>query len=173
MTTLQHQGTGAPGVNLETQVIAGLIAAPAHIATSTLAVLEADDFEHWINQEIFSTLSKVSFPDHQEPGSVLIQVSQTHLEAGKYADRDNGLRAAVENLAGIQGHPEQLAYFVTALIEQRFRRDSEAFGHRVIDHAQASPLQELNQTLATIQDLRESFQRIPQPPRLEAVGGAA
>ena len=79
----------------------------------------------------------------------------------------------MENLAGIQGHPEQLAYFVTALIEQRFRRDSEAFGHRVIDHAQASPLQELNQTLATIQDLRESFQRIPQPPRLEAVGGAA
>mgnify|MGYP002714926787 FL=1 len=173
MTRLQHQGAGAPGIDLETQVLAGIIASPARVAIPTLEILETSDFEHWVNQEIFSTLSTVNFADHPEPGSVLVQVSQALLRAGKFVDRDNGLRSTVESLAGVEGHPEQLTYFVTALLEQRFRRDSEMLAHRIISHAQNSPLGDLNRALASVKDLRCLFQRIPQPAHLKPVGGAA
>lgn len=157
--------------SLSEQVIAALIAAPAHIAEAYIPRLEAEDFADWRFRLIFTSLTQCEFATHQEPGSLIIQINRHLLDAGHYKDTDDGLRATVQGLAGITGHPEMIHLFVEDLLEQRFRRAVAAFSLSAAKHAQLSPLQDVDASLRQVDELRRLRLRI-QPataPTLQAV----
>lgn len=143
---------------LARQVLAAMIAAPERIAHA--APLQADDFPNWIHQTIFTTLQEITYANHSEPGSVIIQLNRYLLAAGHYQDSDNGLRAEVQALAGIQGHPELLPTFTLELIEQRFRQDIADYAARITQHATNSPLTDVYTALAGIDALRTTQKRL-------------
>ena len=143
------------------QVLAGLIHAPVDLARATVARLEPEDFGTWIHRTIFSKgLLKCTLAEHPEPGSVIIQINRHLLAGGHYTDTDNGLRRAVEDLAGMVGHPEQLHLFVNDLIEQRYRRAVGDFALAAAEHATNSPIADVDAALARIEELRRLRQRI-------------
>ena len=134
---------------LSTEVLAGIISAPESIAKETLAQLEPDDFPHWIDAAIFEALAQVNFADRQVPGSIIVQVNRHLLNAGRFRDSDDGLRAGVVALAENRGHPEMLPSLTATLIEQRFRRAAQLFALSVADHAANSPVHDLFDALNT------------------------
>lgn len=145
---------------LTENLIAALIAAPKKTAHTTIQRLEPEDFDHWIHRTIFEALTQCSHADHSEPGSLIIQINRVLLASGHYQDQDNGLRAAVADLAGMQGHPEQLPMFTNELIEQRFRRAVTDHGHSLIGHAADSPLEDVDAVLRKVPELRRLRTRI-------------
>lgn len=137
------------------QVIAALIAAPAETTATAVDRLEPDDFNTWIHRTIYTEgLLKCALADHPEPGSIIIQINRHLLAAGLYRDTDNGLRAAVTDLAGITGHPEQLPTLVDELLEQRYRREVGDFALAAAQHAQDSPLADMDHSLTGIHEIR-------------------
>lgn len=143
------------------QVLAGIIAAPEAHAARARASLQSDDFEDWRDREVFDALAHVVFPaDHPEPHSIILQVNKKLMDAGKYTDQDNGLRAFVIDLMQIEGHPEQLPVFTAQLIEHRYRRQIKEYGTSVIGHADTSPLEDTDAALAQINALREQRRRL-------------
>lgn len=160
---------------LADQVLAALINAPAPVAERSAKRIETADFETWTHQRIFDALLQCALANHQEPGSVIIQINKSLLEAGHLKDQDNGLRKAMEDLVGIIGHPEQLTGFVDELIEQRFRRAVCDYADALADHADRSPLADVDAALRRITELRRLRARINEHAPLQAVaeGGAA
>lgn len=144
---------------LAEQVLAALINAPAKVAERSAQRIETADFENWTHQRIFEALLQCALADHQEPGSVIIQINAHLLEQGHYTDQDNGLRQAVADLAGVVGHPEQITGFVDELLEQRFRRAVADYALAIADHASRSPLTDVDTALAGIEELRRLRQR--------------
>lgn len=137
------------------QVLAALIAAPADTTATTVARLEPDDFDNYIHRTIYTEgLLQCALADHPEPGSIIVQINRHLLAAGLYRDTDNGLRAAVADLAGITGHPEQLPVLVAELLEQRYRRAVGDFALAVAEHAQGSPLADVDNSLTGIHEIR-------------------
>lgn len=154
---------------LEQQVLAGVIAAPARHAQTALNRLENADFTDWRNRHIFEALGHCEFAGHQEPGSILIQVNAWLLDHGHYADRDDGLRATVTALAEVRGHPEQLDLLVRELLDARFRRAVTEYAAALAEHAEHSPLHDITEHLNTsIKELRELWARL-HPTTLTAV----
>lgn len=151
---------------LARQVLAAMIAAPEQLAHA--APLQADDFPNWIHQTIFTTLQEITYANHSEPGSVIIQLNRYLLAAGHYQDSDNGLRAEVQALAGIQGHPELLPTFTLELIEQRFRQDVADYAARITQHAANSPLTDVSAALAGIDTLRDTYKRLAPTQHITA-----
>lgn len=148
---------------LARQVLAGIIAAPAHLAASALAELDTGDFEHWIDAAVFDALGAVTFAEHQEPGSVITQVNRHLLDAGKYKGTDDGLRQFVVELAQTEGHPEMLPAFTRDLIEQRLRRDATDYALSVAGHAATSPLPDLITAMNEIAGLKVQSRRATAP----------
>lgn len=157
------------------QVLVALINAPASLVTATMQVLEPADFDDWIHRTIYvDGLTLCRLADHQEPGSVIVQINQNLLTAGHYRNTDNGLRQAVMDLAGMAGHPEQLPMLATALIEERYRREVGAFALAAAEHATNSPLADVDAALARITELRRLRSRITaNAARLSTKAGAA
>ena len=151
---------------LARQVLAAMIAAPERIAHA--APLQADDFPNWMHQTIFTTLQEITYANHSEPGSVIIQLNAALLEAGHFQDTDNGLRDEVVALAGIQGHPEMLPQFALELVEQRFRQDVADYAARITQHATNSPLADVYTALAGIDALRDTQKRLAPTQTLKA-----
>lgn len=141
------------------QVIAAIVAAPAHVAQETMPRIESDDFD-WIHARIFAALKECSFAEHQEPGSIVIQVHKALLEAGEFQATDNGLRQAMQELAQTTGHPEMLPMFINELVERRFRRAVGDFALSVAQHAEASPLEDVDASLRGMDELRRLRSRI-------------
>lgn len=159
---------------LARQVLAGIIAAPAHLAASTLAELDTGDFEHWIDAAVFDALGTVTFAEHQEPGSIIAQINRHLLDAGKYKGTDDGLRQFVVELAQTEGHPTMLPVFTRDLIEQHFRRAMTEHAAALAEHAEIAPLEEITDQLnETITELRRLWARIPVPKTLSTVKEAA
>lgn len=156
---------------LSQQILAALIHSPATpTAKAALADLEPEDFDTWIHQTIYSEgLLKCDLPDHPEPGSVITQINRRLLASGHYQDTDNGLRQAVADLTSIVGHPEQLHYFVADLLEQRFRRAVGDFALAAVQHAQDSPLADVDAALARITELRRLRGRLNMHEMLSIV----
>ena len=151
---------------LARQVLAAMIAAPERIAHA--APLQAGDFPHWMHQTIFTALQSLTYAAHSEPGSIMIQLNAALLAAGHYQDSDNGLRAEVQALAGIQGHPELLPTFALELIEQRFRQDVADYAARITQHAANSPLTDVSAALAGIDTLRDTYKRLAPTQHITA-----
>lgn len=161
---------------LPRQVLAGILGAPAHVAEKSAQRLESADFETWTYKKIFTALTQCEFADHSEPGSLLIQAHRVLMAQGELADQDNGLRATINELAGVEGHPEVLPQLVDELIEQRFRRAVTVYGAGLGDYADGHPLDEVDGALRGIQELRRLRARInDNTAQLEVVreGGAA
>ena len=159
--------------------MAALIAAPEDLARTTVTRLEPDDFGDWQYRTIFTEgLLQCTLAEHPEPGSVIVQINRHLLAGGHYTDTDNGLRRAVEDLAGMVGHPEQLHLFVNDLIEQRFRREVTDYAAGLTKYAEHGPLADVDAALRQITKLRRLRARIDQVTPLKAVqavreGGAA
>lgn len=159
---------------LSQQVLAALIAAPAHIAQQHAQRLEPSDFPDWRHRKVFEAFTHCEIADHSEPGSTIIQINAWLLEAGHYRDRDDGLRQEVADLAGIIGHPEQLAVFVTELVERRFRSAMSEHAAALAEHAESAPLEEItDQINEAITELRRLWTRVPAPKTLRTVKEAA
>lgn len=167
-----------PGYNSDTaktidtlskEILAGIIAAPRWHAEKLLATLEPGDFPNWIDCTIFEGLRRINFAGHPAPGSVITQLNTNLLNAGKYADHDNGLRAAVLNLATTAGHPEQVYAFANELIEWRFRNAVAAWGAGIDAMAFNMPLKDLEAQLANIDELRRLHARIKPQQELKPV----
>lgn len=154
---------------LAEQVLAALINAPADVAERSAQRIEPADFETWTHQRIFEALLQCALADHQEPGSVIIQINKHLIDAGHYTDQDNGLRNAVENLVGVVGHPEQLTGFVDELLEQRFRRAVGDYADSLVGHADSSPLEDVDAALRRITELRRLRARTSNQAPLQAV----
>lgn len=150
---------------LSTEVLAGIISAPESIARETLSKLEPGDFEHWIDAAIFEALTQVNFADRQVPGSIIVQVNRRLLNTGRFRDSDDGLRAGVVALAENRGHPEMLPSLTATLIEQRFRRATRDYATSITDHADRSPLADVDAALRGIDELRRLRSRIPDMAR--------
>lgn len=145
---------------LSREVLASVIAAPAAQANAAMARLQASDFPNWIHQRIFHALDAVEFANHQEPGSVIIQLHAALLEAGELKDTDNGLRAELNALLETRGHPEQLPRFVSQVIDEAYRREVKAYGERLVANADNSALEELDAILKGIDQVRAARMRI-------------
>lgn len=143
------------------QVIDGLIAAPAAVAREAAGRLEPEDFDNCHHRTIFQAWQKCDLPEHAAPGSVIAQINRHLLAQGLYRDTDDGLRSAVVALAGRTGHPEQLPLFIDDILTQRFRREVTAYALAIAEHAQASPLTDIDANLARIAGLRRLRARIP------------
>lgn len=144
------------------QVLAALIAAPEDVAVATVDRLEPEDFGDWRYRTIFAEgLLKCSLADHPEPGSVIVQINRHLLAGGHFQNTDNGLRQAVIDLAQITGHPEQLPVLVAELMEQRYRRAVGDFALAAAQHAQDSPLADVDDSLTGIHELRRLRLRLP------------
>lgn len=144
---------------LSREVLASVIAAPAAQANAAMARLQASDFPNWIHQRIFHALDTVEFANHQEPGSVIIQLHSLLLEAGEFKDTDNGLRAELNALLETRGHPEQLPRFVSQVIDEAYRREAKDYKDRISQHIN-SPLEELDAALKGIDQVRLARMRI-------------
>lgn len=161
---------------LAEQLLAALVSAPAKIIRRVVTQIEPEDFEDWKHRLIFEAFLESSPADHSAPGSLIQQINRHLLAAGHYQDQDNGLRAAVADLAGIRGHPEQLTMFINEFIEQRFRRAVADHGDSLISHAADSPLEDVDASLRQINELRRIRSRIRNNAQLSLVqkeGGAA
>ena len=145
---------------LSRELLASVIAAPAAQANAAMARLQAEDFPSWIHQRIFQALDAVEFANHQEPGSVLIQLNSVLLEAGELKDADNGLRAELNALLETRGHPEQLPRFVSQVIDEAYRSEFKAYGERLVANADNSALEELDAILKGIDQVRAARMRI-------------
>lgn len=158
---------------LEQQTLAALIAAPAHRATKALERIEADDFTDWRYQTILEAVTCCQLADHTEPGSTLVQIDAHLLASGHYKDHDNGLRQLVADLAGIQGHPDQLHIFTDQLLERRYRRAAHAFATTITTRANDYPVADLDETLAGIDELRRLRMRIHSTTASTSLKGVA
>lgn len=143
---------------LSREVLASVIAAPAEQANAAMARLQAADFPNWIHQRIFQALDTVEFANHQEPGSVIIQLHTALLEAGELKDADNGLRAELHALLETRGHPEQLPRFVSQLIYEAYLRVAKDFLDRGYQHLYG-PQEELDAALKGIDQVRAARMR--------------
>lgn len=153
------------------EIIAAIIAAPHAQATAAMARLEVEDFPLWQHQRIFEALGHVSFAEHQEPGSVLIQANAWLLQAGHYQDSDNGLRTEVTALAEVRGHPELLPTFIDSIINQRWREEARTYAEHIIEHLQNTD-SDLVAALAGLDAVRAQYARITRPQAPTAIHAA-
>lgn len=147
---------------LARQTLAGIIAAPSHVAQHALDTLDPQDFTDWRDAEVFTALTHIEFADHTEPGSIITQVDRHFRSTGRYRNTDDGLQAHVLELVQTPGHPQQLPAFVSDLVEKRIRRDATNYALRVSQHAQAGTLDDLDAALREIQALRTTRARLQQ-----------
>lgn len=124
-----------------------------------MARLEPGDFPNPHYALIFETLNGLRFPNHPEPGSILVQLNNALISAGHYKNQDNGLRALVNNLTGITGHPQRLPEFTTELITERWRRSVVAYGQNIAEHAESSPESDIVAALGHIEEIRRLYTR--------------
>lgn len=158
---------------LARQVLAGIIAAPRNQATATINRLEPADFSHWVDRTIFEALQHVEFPEHDEPGSIITQLNRILLDSGAYTGTDNGLRAAMIDLAQTRGDVNQLHLIVDDLIETRLREETMKAAARVQQHASNSPLHDLDAALEAwagtdLHELARLLTRLPEGRRISA-----
>ncbi|WP_312714333.1 hypothetical protein [Corynebacterium flavescens] len=145
------------------ELLAAIMAAPHAQASSAMARLQAEDFPLWQHERIFDALQHVSFAEHQEPGSILVQVNAWLLQSGHYQDRDNGLRAEVTALAEVRGHPQLLPTFISSVINTRWREEARAFAEHILERLEG-PDSDLIAALGGLGSVREHYHRIT-PPR--------
>lgn len=158
--------------------LAALINAPAGAASQFVNRVEPEDFEHWAYRTIYEIARTCKYPPVPVAGAVITQIHAGLLEGGHLKDRhDNGLKGIVLKLTGMTGFPEQLPWFSDQLIEHRFRRAVLDYADGIADHAERSPLGDVDTALAQIQELRRLRARISttgdQPLKAVREGDAA
>lgn len=146
--------------NLQQQIIAALIAAPDNYTRRQMSRMEPADFPNPHYALIFETLAGLNFPNHPEPGSIMVQLNRVLLNGGHFRDQDDGLRTITHNLVGITGHPQQLPEFISDLLTYRWKQATIAYGENLMDHAEKSPNHDIVSALGGIEEIRRLYTRI-------------